>query len=675
MSVYTAFTVDHAGLRPILLNFREIRMLPSLRATFLGSCLVLWCSLVSAARDEVADTRFKYKRGFYDSPFAVVIQSRTEGARIRYTIDGSAPSPTHGLGGTNPVVVPIETTTTLRAIAYRDGLEPSNVDTHTYIFPRHVLKQPRYPEGFPTSIGKIGMGDLIDFDYEMDPEIVNHPDYRREIVSALKSIPTLSIVMNKDDLFGQVLRSSGELDRSRSGVYFGHQSEGTIHPASVELIDPEHADRGFQIDCGLESHAGYGVKRALKLRFQKEYGPGKLESSFLRYAPVNGDSATTQFDRLVLRSGHTRSFAGRNARQTTYARDQWVRDTQIAMSGIGSHGTFVHLYLDGFYWGLYNVVERPDAWFTSTYIGGEKSDWLGVNHNGVMHGDATRWTYLRGELKDKNMAELANYRELQEYLDVARFADYIILGWYSRLDDWGPDRNWYGGTRNNPPGRFQFYMWDSEYSLFAGAEPMAWVNRLFRTDRVVATGDMVGIWHSLARSAEFMTIFADRVYQHCFHGALTEESSIARWRRLNAFIESAVIAESARWGDSRKVLGEPTRTRNDTFRPQVEAVVGMMTGNVPHFIEVLRRESYYPGIDPPELQRASAGSITLVHDGGAEIYYTLDGSDPRLPGGAVSSSAQSAQSGDDVSLEEAATLKARSWDGAQWSALNTTEFP
>ena len=102
------------------------------------------------------------------------------------------------------MVVPIETTTTLRAIAYRDGLERSNVDTHTYIFPRDVLKQPRYPEGFPTSIGKVGMGDLIDFDCEMDPEIVKHPDYRREILSALKSIPTLSIVMNKDDLFGRL---------------------------------------------------------------------------------------------------------------------------------------------------------------------------------------------------------------------------------------------------------------------------------------------------------------------------------------------------------------------------------------------------------------------------------------------------------------------------------------
>ena len=51
----------------------------------------------AAAPNVVADTRFNRERGFYDSGFAVVIQSRTAGARIRYTTDGSAPSPTHGL--------------------------------------------------------------------------------------------------------------------------------------------------------------------------------------------------------------------------------------------------------------------------------------------------------------------------------------------------------------------------------------------------------------------------------------------------------------------------------------------------------------------------------------------------------------------------------------------------
>ena len=642
------------------------KMLPATMAFV----LVVLSSLVGATtQGVVADTRFNRERGFYDSGFVVVIQSRTAGAHIRYTTDGSSPSPTHGLGDENPVVVRIESTTTLRAMAYKAGLTPSNVDTHTYIFPKHVVRQPRYPSGFPTSIGGIGMGDLTEFDYEMDPAIVDHADYRREILSAMKAIPSLSIVMDKQDLFGQVFTDDGELKRSESGVYFRSQEKPGRGPASVELIYPHAPDRGFQVDCAIESHAGYGVKRALKLVFKNEYGVGKLRTKLMQDAPLNGESATTKFDRLVLRSGHTRSFAGYDAGRTTYARDQWLRDTEIAMTGLGAHGSFVHLYLSGFYWGLYNAAERPDGWFTSAHLGGEKSDWMAVNHNGVLHGDDRRWQYLRGPLKDKDMQVLQNYRELQQYLDVEHFADYIILAWYSRLYDWGPDRNWYGGNRNNPPGPFRFFMWDAEYTLFSGATPMAWVHELFTRSAATRSGDMVGIWHALAQSPEFMMLFADQVYQHCFRGALTEERSIARWRRLVAFIESAVVAESARWGDARKALGEPTRTRNDTFLPQVRRVEEVMTGNVSHFIEVLRQEDYYPRIDPPEPTRISASSVTLLQTQGAEIYVTRDGSDPRAVGGVVSKRAEHVRSGDSIALEGGRKLKARARDGIEWSAL------
>jgi hypothetical protein len=585
---------------------------------------------------------------------------------VRYTIDGTAPSPTHGLGDANIVAVPIETTTTLRAMAYKEGMEPTNVDTQTYIFLRDVLRQPAEIEGYPRPTVWEGTGNLT-LDYEMDPEIVNHPSYRKEILEGLVSIPSLSIVMDKEDLFGQKFRPGGKnLDLETSGVYYGRPGSGTTKPASVELLYPGEPERGFQIDCAIESNGSHSVKRAFRLEFKSEYGPGKLRSTFLREAPLNGDTATTTFDRLVVRSGNTRSWANRNPDRTAFTRDQWVRDTQIEMSGIGSRGLFVHLYLNGLYWGLYNVVERPDAWFTSSYEGGSRDDWHSVNHRGTVSGDPTRWNYLRGALKDKDMSVAANYRELQEYLDVENFADYMILAWYTRLDDWGPDRNWYGANRANPPGPFQFYMWDAEYSLFGGADPPARVHPLYRRDASTNSRSMVGIWHSVRRSPDFMTLFADRVYQHCFHGGpLTEERAIARWRLLNERITAAVIAESARWGDARKSLGEHTRTRDDSYLPEVERVVRLLTGNVARFLEVLRAEQYYPTIDPPEL----SGTRLLNPNESGEIFFTLDGSDPRAPGGELSPAARRAENGEAVAREEGRTLMARVKSGAEWSAL------
>ena len=74
-----------------------------------------------------------------NDPVEVEITTETEGAEIRYTIDNSLPSPTRGLRYTGPVR--IARTTTLRAAAFKDGLGPTNTDTHTYIFLDDVITQ------------------------------------------------------------------------------------------------------------------------------------------------------------------------------------------------------------------------------------------------------------------------------------------------------------------------------------------------------------------------------------------------------------------------------------------------------------------------------------------------------------------------------------------------------
>ena len=85
---------------------------------------------------------------------------------------------------------------------------------------------------------------------------------------------------------------------------------------------------------------------------------------------------------------------------------------------------------------MYNVVERPDQQFAAIYFGGDDNDWFYANHGGVGLADPTRWNYLKGALADKNMAISANYAEMQQYLDVRSFADYLLAAFYIGLTDW-----------------------------------------------------------------------------------------------------------------------------------------------------------------------------------------------------------------------------------------------
>ena len=99
----------------------------------------------------VADTAFSIDRGFYDAPIQVTITTATPGANIIYTTDSSTPSLTNGTqSNASSVTVPIAQTTVLRAAAYKAGLAPTNVDTHSYLFLDDVIRQPRNPAGFPS---------------------------------------------------------------------------------------------------------------------------------------------------------------------------------------------------------------------------------------------------------------------------------------------------------------------------------------------------------------------------------------------------------------------------------------------------------------------------------------------------------------------------------------------
>ena len=371
----------------------------------------------SAYDGMVADTKFSPDRGFYDQDIDVTITCETEGATIRYTLDGSKPTNTHGniyvpgsplsIAKGSPGTYD-RSTTTLRAFAYKSNWLSTNVDTHTYIFLEDVIRQPLEIPGWPRPYSYLGASKYADHDYEMDPEIVDNPAYSEIIIKALKDIPTLSIIADPVDIN---MTANG-------GFYWGEQQK----PASVELMYPGEPGKNVQADCRIEPHSHNRLKRSMRLSFKAEYGAGVFSSSLLNDAPLNGKGADQTLDRIVLRGGNNRSWARAwNPGETTYTVDQLYRDKQIEMSGIGIHGAFVHLYINGLYWGLYNPAERPDEWFTSSYMGGEPEDWYTVSHGGSHGGDASRYNYLKGALKDKDMAVPVNYEDMQEYLDIPHY--------------------------------------------------------------------------------------------------------------------------------------------------------------------------------------------------------------------------------------------------------------
>ena len=612
----------------------------------------------------VKDTKFSYDRGFYDHPFELTLTTKTPNATLVYTTDGSRPNLENGKVGNR---IHISRTTVVRAIAYKEGMTPTNVDTQTYIFPGTVREQKRLPYDYPAP-PPAGAGDSeaalaprSDLDVEIDPDVVSAAN-NEEFVEGLTSIPTLSLVMDADEMF-----------HPNHGLYFDRFPP--VRAGSVELLYPSRRRfsdfAGLQIDCAVKTHslADRIQKRSLRLVFNKDYGPGKLRYPFFESAVHHAESAVSEFDTIVLRAGGQANWSTDDtavSKKAVYVRDQHLRDSQLTLSGLSAHGIFVHLYLNGIYWGVYNAVERPDQRFLASYLGGEPySDWIAVNPAGPLGNPppSARFEDVREFAWTHDLSQPENYEHMKTLLDTSQFSDYILLNWFSGMSDWGKT-NWYAGIRVNPAGRCMYFCWDSEitYDLVKGyGAPGAWVDRAFVKPSRFA---LHKLWQSLDDSPDFRLEFADRVHRASQNGSpLSDEVNQATFRELSDYVEKAMLCESARWGDSSPTLADKPRTLGGHWVPARDDVLRQMEGNAARFIRALREHDYYPSIDPPTFERKRDRLVIARPDGAEEVFFTTDGSDPR-------SSHATSFSEVSRSVPFSLELRARARRDKEWSALH-----
>jgi hypothetical protein len=240
-----------------------------------------------------------------------------------------------------------------------------------------------------------------------------------------------------------------------------------------------------------------------------------------------------------MRASFTDSFATRTQTgrysplDSTYTRDVWMRDMQLAMGSLSADSTYVHLYINGLYWGLYSPAERPDDAFLAAHIGGNEEDWDIIrDFNELFRGERTTYDAMFAlarqitgananaifqQLQGRNADGTPN-TNLPVYLDVNNFIDYMILHLYAGAEDW-PSHNWFAvRNRVNPGTGFQFFVWDQEIVMDGRFR-----DRTENANNVSTPGELFQLLRS---SSEFRLRFADRVQKHLFNdGALTNERS------------------------------------------------------------------------------------------------------------------------------------------------------
>jgi hypothetical protein len=654
------------------------------------------------------NVKIEQRSSFYYEAFSITLKT-DRNRKIRYTLDGSNPiSSKTALTVDNYTKIKIDPVNTnnraktpaviLRAIA--TPVKKNEVEVcRTFIFMEELLYQNNPKGKWPQS--NIN-GQVID--YEMDKEVVESIEYEDFIEDAFMDIPTLSIITDMHNLF----------DKSK-GIYVNPSKRGEEweRESIIELINPDD-EEGFMINCGLRIRGGYSrhtanPKHSFRFNFKDEYGYGKLKY------PLFGDEGTDEFNKLDLRTAqnYSWSFNYHPGKHNLMIRDEFSRHTQRDMGNIYTRSKYCHLFLNGMYWGVYQFQERVDDEFCEAYIGGDDDDFdvikVDGSHINNVEGKIEDWEKV-WELIKNDLSIDKNYKKIiggtaefkKSYIDVDNLIDYMILIFFTGNFD-GPTskfssnlsvRNFYMlGDRKNMFSGYKFLVHDAEHSLLYDAiKPGIGIeeNRVnigkegvYRQMKVSKFALFHPQWlhHKLCANIEYRQRFADRVYKAMFNnGALTVKNCQMRALESAKKIEMAIIAESARWGDSKMKI---PRTRDDDWLPELEKLITKyFPERHPIVVEQLIEENLFSDILPPEFYfemfEIKQDEVNVIgeceviigkENDYTDVYYTTNGEDPRLEGGKLNENSKTFEFEKILTIDKNTVIMARSKEGTRWSPL------
>lgn len=406
--------------------------------------------------------------------------------------------------------------------------------------------------------------------------------------------------------------------------------------ASVEFFLP--GANPLQVNAGIKRFGGAWTefrKKNYRLKFRPEYGARKLELPLFEGFD-HGIMAIDRFDELDLRAGgHDMNSRG------FYMSARFSEDTMLEMGSLNPHGRFVHLFFNGTYWGQYHARERLTDAFLADYLGGKTEDYTNVRGNDNAGSGFVPGTPDPVNRKPwENVRKLSgNYEEIKEWVDVEHLIDFMLMWIFGNAES-----EYRAAGPIKPGSGFKFWLGDADGHIRSPG------------DRTSNSGPG-GLFGSLVseRHPDFMTLLADRAHMHLFHGgAMTPERNIQRLEERMQEIENSLLVESARWG-----FRSPDSWRNAAN----DAINSLFPGQTDRLISQLQGRGLYPSIPAPVMSQ-HGGKIhpqtpLEIEASAGEAFYTLDGSDPRLPGGAVAPSAISLGQGSGGAV--ALTSRTETW--------------
>ena len=358
----------------------------------------------------IETVEYSVSPGFYKSGDVLDVELKApEGAKIYYTLDNTDPTQSSTLY-TQPIR--ITETTILRSRVYLDQYIESYMDTASYLYDIDV------PQG----------------------------------------VYVVSMVSDPDGLFsyerGMMVKGPGASAKfPYNGANF---TKGWEREGHVEIFNAD-GEKLLSQGCGIQMHGQYSraeAQQAFKVIARRQYsGTNRFPIKLFTKRDY------TEYQSFVLRASgqdwdKTRM---RDSILTSLAEDTSVmyQETEICV-----------LYLDGQYWGQYNLRERINTASICQFEGWEGQeddlDLVKANHS-VMQGSNDTFAALLTYCKSADCTSDAFYQRLDATIDIQNYIEYMAIEMYTGNTDLLNVKRY----RNpNADGKWRWVLFDMDWAFY-----------------------------------------------------------------------------------------------------------------------------------------------------------------------------------------------------------------
>lgn len=295
------------------------------------------------------------------------------------------------------------------------------------------------------------------------------------------------------------------------------------------------AGSSFSLPCSIACFGGNNrgqPKKSYALRFDSEFGSTELNYDLFD----NRESVV--FDSIVLRTGS-------NDWARTIFRDILSTSIMDEYLDVQAYKPCV-LYINGHYWGIYNIREKVNAKFIAGHYNVDPATVSIVNVDFTQKAGTENIYYLFNWVNNNDLAIKENYDYICSKIDVVNFADF----WIAQMFCVNPDVHnvRYFCSPDIDGGKWKYIYYDMDHGFRFSTENYYY---LYLCNPEGMTGWIGNTYNNalprqLFRNSEFRKLWFERLAYH-LNNSLSKENLTANFELLKSLYKDDIARDRERW--------------------------------------------------------------------------------------------------------------------------------